>query len=446
MNVGIIGGGALGLAAAYELTRSGHRPVVYERAPILGGQASTFDVGGGRLERGYHHLFRSDRYMVDLIHELGLGPKLAWIESKVGFFHGGRIYPFTTPMDLLRFSALPFRDRVKLGLITLYLQRKRYWPRDYERTTAEAWMRKHAGRRIFETVWGPMLRGKFGESAGEVSMAWLWGKIYLRTASRGKGMTKELLGYPMGSFGEVFERLEEAIKRGGGEVHYPASVNRVVVEQGRASALQVKHRDGREETRLFDRILSTTPSSVFPRLVPELPESYTKYLTHVRYQAAVLIIIALDRPLTPVYWLNIADRSIPFVGLIEHTNYIDRSHYGGNHLVYLSNYLGKENELYAMPPDELWRRYIPSLKKINPAFEESWVKERHYHREDAAQPIIGVDYSSRIPPLETPIKDLWLANTTQIYPEDRGTNYSVRLGRAVAHMLTGERPARMWWE
>ncbi len=156
--------------------------------------------------------------------------------------------------------------------------------------------------------------------------------------------------------------------------------------------------------------------------------------------------MALDRPLTPVYWLNIADRSIPFVGLIEHTNYIDKRLYGGNHIVYLSNYLAKDSELYALTPDQLWQRYIPALKKINPAFEESWVKQWHYHKEDAAQPIIGVDYSQRIPPLQTPIHDLWLANTTQIYPEDRGTNYSVRLGRLVARMLAGQAPVKMWWE
>ncbi len=446
MNIGIVGGGALGLAAAYELTRMGHTPAVYERAPVLGGQASTFDVGGGRLERGYHHLFRSDTSMVELIHELGLGDKLAWIESKVGFYHGGRIYPFTTPLDLLRFSALSFWNRVRLGLVTLYLQRKKYWPREYERVTAEAWIKRHAGQKVFDTVWGPLLRGKFGERSGEVSMAWLWGKVYLRVSSRGKGGAKELLGYPMGSFAEIFEALERAIRDGGGEVHYPTTVQRVVTDGGRATGLQIQHADGTSETRSFDRVLLTAPSSIVPRLAPELPEEYTRRLTHVQYQAAVLIVLVLDRPLTNVYWLNIADRTIPFVGLIEHTNFIDKSLYGGNHIVYLSNYLGKESELYAMAPDDLWQRYIPGLKSINPAFDESWVKERHYHREDAAQPIIGLDYSNRIPSLKTPIEDLWLANTTQIYPEDRGTNYSVRLGRLVARMMIGEAPVRMWWE
>ena len=446
MKVGIIGGGALGLAAAYQLGKDGHQAAVFERAPVLGGQASTFDVGGGRLERGYHHLFKSDTHMVDLIHELGLGPKLAWIESKVGFFYGGKIHQFTTPLDLLRFTPLSPYNRVKLGLMTLRLQRTKYWPRELERVTAEEWIRKHAGKQIFDVIWNPMLRGKFGERAGEISMAWLWGKVYLRTTSRDKGLrSRERLGYPLGSFAEIFEALEREIRNMGGEVHYPSTVHRVTVRDGRATGLEVQYADGRRESRDFDAVLSTTPSSIFPRLVPELPESYT-HLLAPQYQAAVLIIMELDRPFSWAYWMNIADRSIPFVGLIEHTNFVDKERYGGKHLVYLSNYLSRASEMYGMPPDELWRRYVPALKKINPAFDESWVTNRHYHREDAAQPIIGVDYSQRIPPLQTPLKDLWLANTTQIYPEDRGTNYSVRLGRLVAKMITGQAPVRMWWE
>ena len=53
-------------------------------------------------------------------------------------------------------------------------------------------------------------------------------------------------------------------------------------------------------------------------------------------------------------------------------------------------------------------------------------------RERAAQPITPLHYSEKIPDLKTPLDNLWLANTTQIYPEDRGTNYAVRLGEQVS--------------
>ena len=435
MRVGIIGGGAAGLAAAYELTKQGHYAEVFEAAPFLGGQASTFEVGGGQLERGYHHLFVSDTAMTELIHELGLGDQLAWLESKVGFYHSGRIWDFATPMDLLRFKPLTLLQRLRLGLWTFALQKTRNWQK-FEGVTAQDWLTRHLGAETYRTIWEPMLRGKFGEYYDQISMTWLWGKIYLRVASREKGLQKERLGYPMGSFGEVFDRLGERIVEQGGAVHISARVNRVAVDDdGGATGLEVQLAGQEAEVREYDAVIATTPSYVFTRLVSDLPPDYLDKLVNVRYLAAVLIILTLDRPLSPKYWLNIADRSLPFVGLIEHTNMIDPSLYGGRHIVYLTNYTARESDLYQKSDAELLEDFIPHLQKINPEFDRSWIREYYHHKVDGAQPIIGVNYSQRIPDHRTPIRNLYLANTTQIYPEDRGTNYSVRMGRQVAEMV-----------
>ena len=437
MRVGIIGGGAAGLAAAYELTKGGHYAEVFEQAPFLGGQASTFEVGGGQLERGYHHLFVSDTDMVELIHELGLGHKLAWLESKVGLFYDGKIWDFSTPLDLLRFSPLTLLQRLRLGFWTYLLQKTRDW-RKFEGVTATEWLSRHMGEAAYRVIWEPMLRGKFGEYYDQVSMTWLWGKIYLRVASRGKGMQKERLGYPMGSFGEVFDLLGERIASQGGDVHVSARVNRVVVEDDVAVGMEVELAGGQSETRPYDAVIATTPSYVFTRLVPPLPKDYQDKLTDVRYLSAVLLILVLDRPLSSKYWLNVADRSLPFVGVIEHTNMIDRSLYGGKHIVYLTNYPSRESELYQKNGEELLEEFAPHLQKINPDFQLSWIQDFYHHRVDGAQPIIGVNYSRRIPDHRTPTKKLYLANTTQIYPEDRGTNYSVRMGRQVARMALAD--------
>ena len=434
MKVGIIGGGAAGLAAAYELTKEGHYAEVFERAPFLGGQASTFPVGDGQLEKGYHHLFVSDVDIVELIHELGLGDKLAWLESKVGLFHGGKIWNFGTPMDLLRFKPLSLPQRIRVGLWTFILQKTRNW-RKFEEVTARDWVNRHMGDRAYQVIWEPLLRGKFGEYYDQVSMTWLWGKIYLRVASRGKGLRKERLGYPMGSFGEVFDVLGQRVAQQGGDVHISAGVKRVVVEDGVATGLEVELPDREPELRGYDAIIATTPSYVFTRLVPPLTEDYQEKLVNVNYLSAVLVILVLDRPLSPVYWMNIADRSLPFVGVIEHTNLIDKSLYGGRHIVYLTNYPSRDSELYQKSAEELLEDFVPHLRKINPDFDPSWILEYFHHKVDGAQPIIGVNYSQRIPDHRTPFKNLYLANTTQIYPEDRGTNYSVRMGRRVARMV-----------
>ncbi len=442
MNIGVIGAGAAGLAAAYDLAKKGHKPVVYEASPYVGGQAATFDVGGGRLEKGYHHLFTSDTHMTSLIEEIGLGHKLNWIESKVGFYHGGKLYDFVSPVDLLKFSPISMVDRVRLGFISLLLQRTKNW-RKFEGVTASQWIKKWAGKRNYDVVWGPLLRGKFGDSADEVGMAWFWGKIYLRFASRGKGMQKEKLGYPMGSFGEVFEVLADKIRGMGGEVHLSTPVTEIKVEDGRAVGVEMKRKNGDAVFRDFDLIISTTPSYVFPRLVPSLPDEYVRQLTQTKYHAAILVVLVLKHPLSHIYWLNLSDNEIPFLAVIEQTNFVDKSLYGGKHVAYLSNYLGKENPMYSMSQEELLEEYVPHLQKINPAFERDWIEEYSYHREEAAQPIITTNYSAKIPDMRTPIKELYLANTTQIYPEDRGTNYSVRLGERVSRMVIEDHPDRL---
>ena len=434
MRVGIIGGGAAGLAAAYELAKRGHFAEVFERAPFLAGQASTFEVGGGQLEKGYHHLFVSDVDMVGLIQELGLEHQLAWLESKVGLFYGGQIWDFATPMDLLRFRPLPLLARLRVGWWTLVLQKTLNW-RKFEGVTAKDWLQRHMGRRAYEVIWEPLLRGKFGDYFEQVSMTWIWGKIYLRVASRGKGLQKERLGYPMGSFGEVFETLAQRIVELGGEVHLGSGVKSTVVESGAAVGLEVELPGETPQTREYDAIISTTPSYVFTRLAPTLPTEYRQLLESADYLSAVLVVLELSQSLSAKYWLNVADRSLPFVGVIEHTNLIDKSLYGGRHIVYLTNYPDPKSALYQKSGEELLEDFIPHLKKINPDFDRSWILNYHHHKVDAAQPIIGVNYSGRIPDHRTPIDNLYLANTTQIYPEDRGTNYSVRMGRQVARMV-----------
>lgn len=436
MNVGIIGAGAAGLAAAYDLVNEGHSATVYESAPFVGGQASTIEVGGAPLERGYHHLFTNDRAILDLMEELGVDGSMRWIPSRVSTFANGTIYPFSTPLDLLRFKPLSFIDRVKLGLLSLRLTRMKDW-RSLEHLTAAQWIQTEGTDGIYRHMWDPLLRGKFGKYHDRVGMPWLWAKFQTRVTSR-KGMFgREVLGYPEKSFDEVFEALVAHIESHGGAVHLNTYVERILVEGNRATGLRFRRDGGEVIEESFDVVLATTPSFEFVKLV-DLPGEYRKRVADIHYMAAVVLIFEMSHPLTDTYWMNIADDEVPFLGLIEQTNLMPVENYGGNYVLYLTNYLDREDEMFKMSQDELVAHYLPHLKKFNPDFDESWVKKIHYNAVSAAQPIIEPGYSQRIPAHQTPIDRLWLANTTQIYPEDRGTNYSVRMGRDVVRMMMAQ--------
>ncbi len=434
MKVGIIGAGAAGLTAAYELSKHGHKAIIFEEAPFLGGQASTIDVEGSRLEKGYHHWFTNDTNIIQLTEELGLGEQIRWIDSTVATLCEGEIYDFVTPMDLLKFKPLKFFERLRLGLVTLYLQRQRNYHK-YESISAEKWLKQHVGAGGYEKFWEPMLRGKFGEVYyKEISMAWVWGKIQTRVKSRSKNMVREKLGYPVCSFGEIFDVLADRIRQSSGEVHLSTKVSKIITSGNTATGLTVASGSLQSQEN-FDAIIATTPSYVIPKLLDGLPDNYLSKLKQVEYLGAVLLILLLDRPLSSVYWLNIADRTIPFVAAIEHTNLLGPEYYAGNHIVYLSNYLTADDPLFVMSEDELLSEYMPHIKKINPEFDPSWIKKVFHQRVSAAQPIISVDYQKRIPQHQTPFDNLYLANTTQIYPEDRGTNYSVKMGKAIAEQV-----------
>ena len=428
MKIGIIGAGATGLAAAYDLSKWGHEVKIYERDKFLGGHASTFTVSNVPIERGYHHWFTSDLDIINLCEEIGLENRIGWFPSKVGTLFEGKIYDFVTPLDLLKYRPLSFTDRFKLGLSALKIKRIKDW-KAIEGFTAVQWFQENVNRKVFESFWEPMLRGKFGEEHyHEVGMAWVWGKMNTRFASR-KGIGKEMLGYPIGSFKEFFDRLAESVILQGAEIHLNTSISKIRTSRNNVQGMEIG--EGSKFER-FDAVIASTPSNIFEKITEGLTREYKSKLTGVDYMSAILLILVLDRPLSNVYWLNVADRSIPFVGVIEHTNLIDPSVYNGNHIIYLSNYLTADNKYYRMNSDELLDAYLPHISKINPSFDRNWILEYHHHRIDGAQPIVGAHYLSRMPPHETGIDNLYLANTTQVYPEDRGTNYSVKMGREIA--------------
>jgi protoporphyrinogen oxidase len=457
----VLGAGVAGLVAAYRLGQAGVACDVYERWPGLGGQAATLDVGDGHLlERYYHHLFTSDRHIATLYDELGLEDELEWRPSSVAFFVDGRSRPFTTPLDLLRFTPLSLRSRLRMGLAVLRLQRRATDVRPFESETARAWIEREMGAEAYAKVWGPLLRGKFGDRADDISMAWLWGKLTLRRRLEGKEARQELLGYPRSSWERLFERLREEIEARGGRVLIDRPARRIardeggfLVEAGAPDSFRRGH-DPRAfepagEPERYDAVLATVPSDIFralldERLAAEVGVDYLARLDATEYHTALCLLLELDRRFSPFYWTNIADPELPFVGLIEHTNLIEPERYGGRRFLYVANYLAPGDPLLELDPDELIARYEPGLRKVNPAFSRDWIRQRWLFREPAAQPIVTVGYRERIPPLQTGVPGLVLANTTQIYPEDRGTNYSVRLGDDAARALlasAGRAPA-----
>ena len=325
MKITIIGGGITGLSAAYYLSNEGFDVTVYESSYFFGGQASTIKVDGYNVERGYHHIFRNDYEIIDLINELGLDKSLEWHKSSVGMYADKSLYKFSTPIDLLKYKPINLINRIKLGLLSLYLQKKKDW-RPYESISANDWILKYAGKQIYNRVWGPLLRAKFGIYHKEIAMPWFWSKMKTRFASRNK-KGEEILGYLRYSFEELINSLIYNIERNGGKVKLNHKVTSIGHHNGAVDSIEYIH-DGIKEKINTDIVICTAPSYEIKKLI-DFNLEYKKKLSAAKYLGASVFILSLKKQFSPYYWMNIIDNEIPFLGLIEHTNLVSKDKYGG---------------------------------------------------------------------------------------------------------------------
>jgi protoporphyrinogen oxidase len=435
MKIAIIGGGLTGMSAAYELAKAGHQCALYERDDLLGGLAGSFRVDGVYLEKFYHHLFTSDTAAVKLIEDLGLGGDLVWNPTVTSTYYAGQIFRLATPMDVLRFKPLSLINRFRLGSLAIIPRLVRDW-RKLEEITAKDWLIKWGGKQVYDIVWYPLIRNKFGPFADQVAAVWFWNKLKLRGGSRGKGQA-ENLGYLVGGFGRAVEAFEARLRSLGVDVRLASPVSRVETEGGKATAVVA---GGQREP--YDFVLVTAAPEVLLNIAPSLPEDYRQQLGKIKYLANACLIMKLNRSLSTTYWLNVNDPNIPFVAVVEHTNMQRPAEYGGHHLAYLSRYMDAADPYYSMSTEELFQAYLPHLKKMYLGFSPDWVQELYSWREKYTQPVVGLHYSQIRPPFQTPIDGLWLCCMAQIYPEDRGMNYAVAYGQKVAAEILAAHPAR----
>ncbi len=414
------------MSAAYDLARADQQVQVFESASVAGGLASGFrdEAWSWPLERFYHHIFTTDKALIELAQQIGFADRLFFRSQITAQWWRGRGYDLNGPMQVLRFPGLPFSDRVRFGAVAFYLKYLDADWRRLERTTAAAWTSRWAGKNVYRLLWRPLLEGKFGPYADEVNMAWLWARIRARSFK---------LGYFVGGFQGFSDALLAAARRAGAQVQLDAPVTQVAQVQG---GWEVTVRGA--PPKRFDQLLVTGAPGLLTKLVPQLPAGYLGQLSKLRSMGAVVLTLALTQPLTGgLYWVNMPKDQFPYLALVEHTSFIAPEHYGGDHLIYLGDYLEPGHAYFSMSHEQLLAHFLPSLQVVNPAFRPDWVRKSWLHREPYAQPIVPVGHSANIPPLGTPLPGLFWASMSQVYPWDRGTNFAVELGRKVASEMLG---------
>lgn len=431
----VIGGGPAGLKAAHTLVKGGARVTLLESGPLLGGLAGSFDVQGVRIERYYHFICKGDDHLTGTLDELGLLHKLHWRDSRMAYFVDGTLYPFLTPIELLRFRPLSLVDRLRAGVAVKLGQRMR--EADLAPQHATAWLRRMFGERAYRVIWEPLMRFKFAEHADQVSAAWIWARMVRLSRSRTSPWREEL-GYVEGGSQTVLEALGRDLERRGGRIVLNADVQQIVIENGRAAGVRVGG-----ETLAADAVVSTVTTSRFRKLTAAgLHGAYADALERIPTIGIFCLFLRLRERVTPFFWVNTHDPRVPFAGMIEYTNLNPLPELDGDRILYVPQYLSADDPRYAQSDEDVLRSYTDALALIHPAFDRSWVRFAAVFRDRYAQPICLTDYRATTPAHATPVPNLFLTDSCQLHPHDRSISGSFGLGLEAARLALAALGAR----
>lgn len=415
----------MGLAAAYRAAVNGHSVDIFESASDPGGMAGHFDFDGISLERFYHFVCTIDTPTFELLAELGIGDKMRWRKTSMGLLTEGRLFKWGDPFALLRFPHLTFLQKLRYGIFAYVCARRDHWP-GIENESAQKWIIRWCGSDIYERFWKPLFQLKFYEYADNISAAWIWTRIRRIARSR-RNMFQEELGYIEGGSITLIDALIEGIRAHGGRVHLGEGAQHVVVQSGRVTGVRTV-----ERSIVADAVISTVPTPVVPALIPDLPEDWKQRYRAIHNIGVICVIFKLRRSVSPHFWINIAEPDIQIPGVIEFTNL---RRLGQDTVIFVPYYMPVTNVKFSWPDDLLLQEAFACLQRINPEIAESDIRGTKVARIRHGQPICEPGFASKIPPVQTPIAGLQIADTCFYYPEDRGIAESVRLGSQMANSL-----------
>ncbi|WP_414568198.1 NAD(P)/FAD-dependent oxidoreductase [Nostoc sp. CCY 9925] len=420
MKIGIIGGGITGLVLAQRLSNQGHIVTVFDNNNQLGGLTTYHDYGLFTWDRFYHVILPSDTHLINFIRDIGLGDKLRWHRSLTGFYDKKKFYSISNAIEFLRFPLFGLIGKIRLAFTLLYGSRLNNWRR-LEKILVEDWLLKLGGKNTYEKLWKPLLLSKLGENYKRISAVFIWAYIRRLFSARDSSLSKEQLGYVSGGYKTVIDRLEELINSAGGHIRTSTAVEYIAPAQ--EGGIWVESQGKKEH---FDKVIFTGPVNILQQVVANELVKVSQTGETVEYLGVICMVLITRKALVPYYVVNIADRNVPFTGVIGMSNLVSLQETSGYHMTFLPKYILSTDPLLKKPDEELQQLFFQGLRLMFPELKQDDIVAAHINRAMKVQPLQVLDYSSLVPKVSTENADFFVVNTSQFVNDSVNNNAVVR--------------------
>ena len=414
----------MGLAAAYHAAKAGHRVQLLEAGPEPGGMAAHFDFDGLSIERFYHFVCKADADTFALLDEIGLGDRMRWRKTSMGHFANGRLHEWGNPLALLKFPGVSLLSRLRYGLLAFVSTRRNHWDA-IETQSAREWITRWCGTEVYDRLWKPLINLKFHEYSEDISAAWIWTRVRRIGRSR-RSLFQEELGYIEGGTQTLVDALARKFIEHDGELRLSTPAIRIISAGGRVRGVLTS-----AGAFPADAVISTMPTPLIADLVPDLPDEWKDRYRAINNIGVCCLLFKLKKSVTPHFWVNIADPGIAIPGIIEFSNLRPCE----NTIVFVPYYMPATHPRFSWEAERLLAEAFGYIQRLNPDITREDILASHVARLRHAQPVCEPGFAAKIPPIQTPIAGLQIADTCFYYPEDRGISESVRLGKAMADAL-----------
>lgn len=419
--IAILGAGPMGLAAAYQLVKDGHEPIIFEASDRIGGMTASFDFGGLNIERYYHFHCLSDATFLEILSELNISNQMRWKETKMGYWYLGILQPWGNPLALIKFKGLGLFSKIRYAAHIFISTKIKNWEK-LDSMEATSWIKKWIGNKAYDILWRRLFEYKFYNFSNNLSSAWIWSRIR-RIGNSRYSIFREKLGYLEGGSDTLLKALESFIVDNGGQFRFNSIVTRVEINN-----LSIKGVHIGDDFEDFDRVISTIPLTYIPEIMPDLSDSLLEKFSNLNNIAVVCVIVKLKRQLTENFWLNINDPSMDIPGLVEYSNLRPMS----DHIVYVPFYMPGDHKKFSDSNQIFLDKVKKYLMVINEDLKDEDFIDMHASRYRYAQPVCHPNFLDQLPDANLPVNGLVVADTSHYYPEDRGISDSIKLGRKLA--------------